>query len=54
MKERMGQAGLFGVSDHLKRLLAFGDLLEAWGRIAEFRDIFCPVLIAALASTKAR
>jgi hypothetical protein len=30
---------LFGVSDHLKRLLAFGDLLEAWGRIAEFRDI---------------
>jgi hypothetical protein len=27
-EERMRQAGLFGLSDHLKRLSAFGDPLE--------------------------
>jgi hypothetical protein len=31
----MKQAGLFGLSDHLKRLSANGDLLEALGRIVD-------------------
>jgi len=26
----MRQAGLFGLSDHLKRLSAYGDLLKNW------------------------
>jgi len=44
----MRQAGLFGLSDHLKRLSAHGDPLEELGRIIDF-EAFRPVLVAALA-----
>ena len=44
----MRQAGLFGLSDHLKRLSAHGDPLEELGRIVDF-EAFRPVLDAALA-----
>ena len=44
----MRQAGLFGLSDHLKRLSAYGDPLEELGRIVDF-EAFRPVLSAALA-----
>lgn len=44
----MRQAGLFGLSDHLKRLSAYGDPLEELGRIIDF-DLFGPTLAAALA-----
>jgi hypothetical protein len=39
---------LFGLSDHLKRLSAFGDPLEELARIVDF-EVFRPVLVAALA-----
>src|SRR3546814_13843173 len=42
------QAGLFGLSDHLKRLSAYGDSLEELGRIIDF-EAFRPTLRAALA-----
>jgi IS5 family transposase len=44
----MRQAGLFGLSDHLKRLSAHGDPLEVLGRVVDF-EAFRPVLEAALA-----
>jgi IS5 family transposase len=44
----MRQAGLFGLSDHLKRLSANGDPLEELGRIIDFAS-FRPALEAALA-----
>ncbi|RVQ66032.1 IS5 family transposase [Croceicoccus ponticola] len=44
----MRQAGLFGLSEHLKRLSAYGDPLEELGRIIDF-EAFRPVLVAALA-----
>jgi transposase, IS5 family len=44
----MRQAGLFGLSDHLKRLSAYGDPLEELDRIIAF-EVFRPVLVAALA-----
>lgn len=44
----MKQAGLFGLSDHLKRLSAHGDPLEELGRIVDF-EVFRPTLEAALA-----
>jgi transposase, IS5 family len=44
----MRQAGLFGLSDHLKRLSAYGDPLEELGRIIDF-EAFRPTLVAALA-----
>lgn len=44
----MRQAGLFGLSEHLKRLSAHGDPLEELGRIIDF-EAFRPVLAAALA-----
>ena len=44
----MRQAGLFGLSDHLKRLSAHGDPLEELSRIIDF-ETFRPVLVAALA-----
>jgi hypothetical protein len=44
----MRQAGLFGLSDHLKRLSAYGDPLEELGGIIYF-EVFRPVLVAALA-----
>jgi transposase len=44
----MRQAGLFGLSDHLKRLSAHGDPLEELGRIIDF-EAFRPTLVAALA-----
>ena len=44
----MRQAGLLGLSDHLKRLSAHGDPLEELDRIIDF-EVFCPVLVAALA-----
>ena len=44
----MRQAGLFGLSDHLKRLSAYGDPLEELHRVVDF-EIFRPVLVAALA-----
>ena len=43
----MKQAGLFGLSDHLKRLSANGDPLEELGRIVDF-EAFRPVLDNAL------
>jgi IS5 family transposase len=44
----MRQAGLFGLSEHLKRLSAHGDPLEELGRIIDF-EAFRPVLVSALA-----
>lgn len=44
----MRQAGLFGLSEHLKRLSTHGDPLEELGRIIDF-EAFRPVLAAALA-----
>jgi transposase, IS5 family len=44
----MRQAGLFGLSDHLKRLSANGDPLEELVRIIDF-EAFRPTLVAALA-----
>ena len=44
----MRQAGLFGLSDHLKRLSAYGDPLEELSRIIDF-EAFRPELVAALA-----
>jgi len=35
----MRQAGLFGLSDHLKRLSAHGNPLEALGRSVDFEAI---------------
>lgn len=43
----MKQAGLFGLSDHLKRLSANGDPLEELGRIVDFEG-FRPILDNAL------
>jgi len=43
----MRQAGLFGLSDHLNRLAAYGDPLEELGRIIDF-ELFSPPLVAAL------
>jgi len=43
----MRHAGLFGLSDHLKRLSAHGDPLEDLGGIIDF-EAFRPVLVAAL------
>ena len=43
----MRQAGLFGLSDHSKRLSAVGDPLEVLGRVVDF-EIFRPTLVAAL------
>lgn len=44
----MRQAGLFGLSEHLKRLSAHGDPLEVLGRVVDF-EAFRPVLDEALA-----
>jgi len=44
----MRQAGLFGLSDHLKRLSAVGDPLETMERLVNF-EAFRPVLEEALA-----
>src|ERR1700712_4154738 len=44
----MKQSGLFGLSDHLKRLSANGDPLEELGRIVDFEG-FRPILEVALA-----
>ncbi len=44
----MRQTGLFGLSDHLKRLSAYGDPLEQLGRIIDF-EAFRHALVAALA-----
>ena len=44
----MKQAGLFGLSEHLKRLSAVGDPLEAMERVVDFESSR-PVLEAALA-----
>jgi len=44
----MRQTGLFGLSDHLKRLSAHGDSLEELSRIIDF-EAFRPTLVAALA-----
>ena len=44
----MRHGGLFGLSDHLKRLSAYGDPLEELGRIVDF-EVFRPTLAAALA-----
>lgn len=44
----MRQTGLFGLSDHLKRLSAHGDPLEVLARTVDFED-FRPVLDTALA-----
>lgn len=43
----MRQAGLFGLSEHLKRLSAHGDPLEVLGRVVDF-EAFRPTLDAAL------
>lgn len=44
----MRQTGLFGLSDHLKRLSADGDPLEVLAQVVDF-ETFRPTLIAALA-----
>lgn len=44
----MREAGLFGLSDHLRRLSAHGDPLEELGQIIDF-EAFRPTLAAALA-----
>ncbi|SDA36972.1 IS5 family transposase [Sphingomonas sp. NFR15] len=44
----MRQAGLFGLSDHMKRLSADGDPLEVLERVVDF-EAFRPTLVAALA-----
>jgi transposase, IS5 family len=44
----MKQSGLFGLSDHLKRLSANGDPLEELGRIVDFEG-FRVILDNALA-----
>lgn len=44
----MRQAGLFGLSEHLKRLSARGDPLEELGRIIDFEAVRLS-LVAALA-----
>lgn len=44
----MRQAGLFGLSDHLKRLSAVGDPLETMDQAVDF-EAFRPALDAALA-----
>jgi transposase, IS5 family len=49
----MKQSGLFGLSDHLKRLSANGDPLEELGRIVDFEG-FRPLLEAALAYSDGR
>lgn len=43
----MRQAGLFGLSDHLKRLSAFGDPLEVLGQVVDF-EVFRPTLEKSL------
>ncbi|MCB2051455.1 MAG: transposase, partial [Novosphingobium sp.] len=44
----MRQAGLFGLSDHLKRLSADGDPLEVLAGVVDF-EVFRPTLVCALA-----
>ena len=44
----MRQAGLFGLTDHLKRLSAHGDPLEELSRIIDV-EALRPTLVAALA-----
>ena len=44
----MRQAGLFGLSDQLKRLSDCGDPLETMGRVVDF-EMFRPALEKALA-----
>ena len=44
----MRQSGLFGLSDHLKRLSAVGDPLEVQDRVVDF-EVFRPTFIAPLA-----
>ena len=44
----MRQAGLFGLSDQLKRLSDGGDPLETMGRVVDF-EVFRPALEKALA-----
>lgn len=44
----MRQQGLFGLSDHLKRLSAYGDPLEVLAQVVDF-EAFRPTLVAALA-----
>jgi IS5 family transposase len=44
----MRQQGLFGLSDHLKRLSAYGDPLEILAQVVDF-EAFRPSLMAALA-----
>lgn len=39
----MRQAGLFGLSEHLKRLSAHGDPQEELGRVIDF-EVFRPTL----------
>lgn len=43
----MRQSGLFGLSDHMKRLSADGDSLEVLARVVDF-EVFRPPLAAAL------
>lgn len=44
----MRQARLFGLSDNLKRLSAYGDTLEELAGIVDF-EVFRPALVEALA-----
>lgn len=44
----MRQSGLFGLSDHMKRLSADGDPLEVLSRVVDF-ETFRTTLVAALA-----
>lgn len=44
----MRQSGLFGLSDHMKRLSADGDPQDVLARVVDF-ETFRPTLVAALA-----
>ena len=43
----MWQSGLFELSDHLKRLSAYGDPLEMLAQVVDF-EAFLPALVKAL------
>lgn len=50
MRCAMKVSGLFGIGDHLRRLLETGDPLEALGRVINL-EAFRPVLDAGLGNS---
>jgi transposase, IS5 family len=47
----MKQSGLFGLSDHLKRLSANGDPLEELGRIVDIEGFQLPITVTRAIAT---